>query len=150
MVDLETQIASFSILRDQHCVEITNQKRELYRLRKVMANHHSKNARLRRLAQDLDHACDVAITDRDLSVAVRDKLLAHLTQLASSVSFTVASTPFSSDNKRRRSDISSGIPSKRSRASGASSPMTRQIFNAICTLDNCFWVYAISSSHAIS
>ena len=66
MTDLETQIASFSTIRDQHRAEIKDQKRELDRLRKVMADHHSKNARLRGLAEDRN----MVATSRSLIVTL--------------------------------------------------------------------------------
>ena len=111
------------MLRDQHGAEITGQKRELNRLRQVIAGVHSENARLQRKIQDRENSRDVAIADRDLAVADRDKLRAHLAQLASSFPFSVASAPASSDSKRNRSDSNSGLPSKRSRVSGDSSPL---------------------------
>ena len=43
IADLEKQIASFSTLRNQHGTEITDQKRELDRLRQVIAGVHSEN-----------------------------------------------------------------------------------------------------------
>ena len=148
--DLEKQIASFSTLRDQHGAEITDQKREMDRLRKAMAGFHSKNARLQRKIQDRENARDVAIADRDLTVADRDKLRAHLAQLASGFPFAVASAPASSDSKRNRSDKQwSPVP--------AFSGFRRllfshpdQDFDAICPLEIFSRAYAIISSHAIS
>ena len=123
IADLETQITSFSTLRDQHREDVNGQKRKLERLRSVMADFHSENARLQRLAKDRGHDGDVAIADRDLAVADRDKLWAHLAQLDSVVPFAVSSTPGSSDNTRPRSGSRSSLPSKRCRVSGAFSPM---------------------------
>ena len=124
IADLEKQIASFSTLRHEHGAERKDQKRELDRLRKVIAGVHSENARLQRKIQDRENACDVVIADRDLAVADRDKLWDHLAQLASGFSFAVASAPASSDSKRNRSDRNSGLSSKRSRVSGDSSHLT--------------------------
>ena len=123
IADLEKQIASFSTLRDQYGAEITDQKRELDLLRQVIAGVESKNARLQSKIQDREKARDVAIADRDLAVADRDTFRAHLAQLASGVLFAVASAPASSESKRNRRDGNSGLPSKRSRVSGDSSPL---------------------------
>ena len=85
---------------------------------------HSENARLQRKIQDRENARNVAIADRELAVADRDTLWAHLALLKSGFPFAVASAPAFSDSKRNRSDSNSGLPSKRSRVSGDSSPLT--------------------------
>ena len=78
------------------------EKRELDRLGTVMAEFHSENVRLQRVAQDGENARDSAIADRDLAVADRDNFRAHLAQLASGVSFALASISASMYSKRSR------------------------------------------------
>ena len=67
-----------------------------------MAEFHSENVRLQRVAQDGENARDSAIADRDLAVADRDNFRAHLAQLASGVSFALASISASMYSKRSR------------------------------------------------
>ena len=62
IADLEKQIASFSTLRDQHGADIIIKKRELDRLRMVMAGFHSENARLQQKIQERENARDAAGT----------------------------------------------------------------------------------------
>ena len=124
LADLDKEIASISKLRDQHGADTTDQKREIARLRRVMADFHSQNARLQSLAQGREHAGDSTIAGRDLAIVDRDNLRANLAQLASGGLFAVASPLVSSNSKRLRSDSNSGRSSKRSRASGNFSPFT--------------------------
>ena len=89
----------------------------------MIAGVQTEKARLYRKIHDRKIARDVAIADLDLAVADRDKLWAHLAQVASGFSFAVSSAPASSDSKRNRRDSNRGLPSKRSRVSGDSSPL---------------------------